>query len=399
MISVKGRSTASYAEFVVILSLMMSLTALSIDAMLPALPHIANELGATTPNSRQLVISLIFLGQGVGQLFFGPLSDATGRKPAMYVGYSVFIIGSLLSGFSASFSMMLWGRALQGVGIAAPRAISMALVRDRFAGREMARVMSFVMTVFVLVPIIAPSIGQGILLIADWRAIFVSFVWVALFTMIWFALRMPETLAVENRKSFSPKQVVHSIWEIVKIRTALGYTVAAGLVFGTFIGYLNSSQQIFQEQYGLGELFPVVFAVISISLGLASFLNARLVMRYGMRILVQVALTILCVLAVVFLGVTALFTGHPPLWLLMAYLMVSFFCIGILFGNINAMAMQPLGHLAGIGAAVVGSLSTLISAWLGMMIGQNYNGTLFPLVLGIAVLAAISLLVVRWTEP
>jgi DHA1 family bicyclomycin/chloramphenicol resistance-like MFS transporter len=395
--STTSKSFPSFAEFVIIVSMMMSLTALSIDAMLPALPQIGGDLGVVNPNDRQLVVSIIFLGSALGQLFLGPLSDETGRKPAIYVGYFLFITGSLVSVFSINFPMMLFGRTLQGVGLSAPRAVTLALVRDRYEGRKMARVMSFAMTVFILVPMIAPTIGQGILSIAGWRSIFGSFLVFALITLLWFALRIPETLTPENRVPFSLKQILSSIREILKIRPVLGYTLTAGLLNGIFLGYLNSSQQIFQEQYALGDLFPIYFATISLSLGMASLLNARLVMRYGMIKLVQWALGTVFGLAVIFLGVSLALAGQPPLMMLMAYLMVSFFCTGILFGNINALAMQPLGRLAGIGAALVGSLSTLISMLLGMVIGRSYNGTVLPLVVGMTILTGISIFVIRWT--
>ena len=388
----------SFAEFVVIISLMMSITALSIDTMMPALPQIGQELGVQNTNERQLIISMLFLGLAVGQLFFGPLSDKTGRKPAVYSGYVVYIIGTLLSIFAASFPMMLAGRLLQGIGISAPRAITLALVRDRYSGRMMARVMSFVMTVFILVPMVAPSLGQAIMRFSDWRGIFVSFVVIALITLIWFALRMPETLVPEQRAPFSLRRVLDATFVILKNRIALGYTVSAGLVGGAFLGYLSSAQQIFQEQYALGEFFPILFGIISISIGLASFLNARLVMRFGMRFLVQWPLRIILGLAMVALLVAQLTAGQPPLWLLMAYLMLTFFCIGLLFGNQNALAMEPLGHLAGIGAAVVGSLSTLIQMPFGTIVGQNYNGTIFPLVIGMAISSGLSIFVVRWAE-
>ncbi len=394
-ISLKSNATPSFLEFIVILSMMMAITALSIDAMLPALPKIGSDLGVANPNERQLIVSLIFFGQAFGQLFFGPLSDKTGRKPALYGGYILYIIGVLVSVFSLNFTMMLLGRVLQGIGISAPRAVSMALVRDQFEGRLMARVMSFTMLIFILVPMIAPSIGQGILYIAGWRSIFGGFILFALVTVIWFWLRMPETLALEKRIPFSLRRIVRSIQEILKIRQAIGFTLLAGLLNGVFLGYLNSAQQIFQEQYALGELFPLYFATISLSLGAAALLNTRLVMRYGMRTLVRSALGVFLGLAVLFLGVVAVLAGHPPLWALMAYLMVSFFFIGIMFGNINAMAMQPLGHLAGIGSAVVGSLSTLISMLIGMLIGQSYDGTVLPLIIGMVVGGGISIFVYR----
>ena len=377
---------------------MMSLTALSIDAMMPALPQIGNELGIQNTNERQLIISMIFLGMAVGQLFFGPLSDRTGRKPAVYAGYGVYMIGASIAIFATSFPMMLAGRLLQGLGVSAPRAITMALVRDRYAGRMMARVMSFVMNVFILVTMLAPTLGQLVLLFVGWRGIFVVFVAIALITLVWFGLRMPETLAPEQRRPFSLRHIVNAIIVILKNRTALGYTLSAGLVGGFFLGYLSSAQQIFQEQYELGGFFPIVFGVISISIGLASFLNAGLVMRFGMRFLVFWSLRIILGLSVFALVVAMLTSGQPPLWFVMAYLMLTFFCNGILFGNQNALAMEPLGHLAGIGAAVVGSLTTLIQTPLGTIIGQSYNDTIFPLVFGMAVTTGLSVFVVRWTE-
>jgi MFS transporter, DHA1 family, multidrug resistance protein len=392
------RAGPSFAEFVIIISAMMSLTALSTDAMLPALPQIGSDLGVQTANDRQLVVSVLFLGLAFGQLFFGPLSDSIGRKPTVYAGYGLYVAGALLSLLAVGFPMMLAGRVLQGLGISAPRAITLALVRDRYKGRPMARVMSFVSTVFILVPMLAPMLGQTILLFTGWRGIFGSFVLIALLTLSWFALRMPETLAEEHRAPFSLRRILDATLEIVRDRTALGYTVSAGLVSGAFLGYLNSAQQIFQERYALGELFPLVFGGISISLGLAAFLNARFVMRYGMRFLVRTALYVIVGLSMLALGMALLPGGQPPLWLFVAYLMATFFGIGILFGNQNSLAMEPLGHLAGIGAAVVGSLSTLISMPLGTIIGQSYDGTVLPLVAGMAVLSGLSILVVRWVE-
>jgi DHA1 family bicyclomycin/chloramphenicol resistance-like MFS transporter len=388
----------SFLEFVIIISLMMSLTALSIDAMLPALPEIAGDLGVQDANDRQLVVSTIFLGLAVGQLFFGPLSDKTGRKPAIYIGYAFYISGAIVAGIAISFPMLLVGRLLQGVGASSPRAITLALVRDRYEGRSMARVMSFVMTVFILVPMIAPSLGQTILHFSNWRGIFAGFVIMAFITLSWFALRMPETLAPENRAPFSSRRIINATLKILRNRTAFGYTVSAGLISGAFLGYLNSSQQILQEQYGLGERFPIYFAIISLSIGLASFLNARLVMRFGMRFLVRWSLGIILSLAITALVITQSKDGHPPLGFLMAYIMLTFFCVGILFGNQNSLAMEPLGHLAGIGAAVVGSLSTLIQMPLGTIIGQSYNGTVIPLIIGLALLSGISIFVVRWAE-
>ncbi len=398
MISTKEKAAPSFAEFVIIISLIMSLGALSIDAMLPALPQIGSDLNVQNANDRQLVVSLFFLGSAVGQLLFGPLSDKTGRKPAIYWGYALFVVGSLLSLSALSFPMLLFGRLLQGIAISGPRTVTLALVRDRYEGRAMARVMSFVMTVSILVPMVAPTFGQTLLFLSGWRSIFGSFVLLAVITVLWFALRLPETLAPEDRAPFSLRRIVMAIREVVSIRLTLGYTVAAGLISGSFLGYLNSAQQIFQEQYALGELFPLYFGTIALSIGLASLLNARLVMRFGMTLLARRSLLAVLGLSIAALGIALLAEGLPPLWFLMAFLMMAFFCIGILFGNMNALAMKPLGHIAGIGAAVMGSLSMLISVPIGVIIGQSYNGTIVPLVAGMAILAGLSNVVARWAE-
>jgi DHA1 family bicyclomycin/chloramphenicol resistance-like MFS transporter len=394
----KRKADPTLAEFVIIVSLMMSLLALSIDAMLPALPELGADLQIQDANSRQLVVSTIFLGLAAGQILFGPLSDKTGRKPAIYAGLGLYIAGSIIAVLAVSFPMLLGGRLLQGVGVAAPRAVGLALVRDRYEGRTMARVMSFVMTVFIMVPMIAPTVGQAILLFSGWRAIFAIFVLLALITLVWFGLRMPETLAEQDRAPFSLQRISAATREIIGIRPALGYTVIAGLISGAHLGYLNSAQQVFQEQYQLGQLFPIYFAAVAFSIGLASFLNARLVMRFGMRSLVSRSLAAISLLAAVALVVALLASGQPPLWFLMAYFMLSFFGVGICFGNNNALAMQPLGHIAGIGAAIVGSLSTFISVPLGTLVGQSYNGTVLPIIAGLGLLSALSLLIIRWVE-
>ncbi|MCP5096668.1 MAG: multidrug effflux MFS transporter [Chloroflexi bacterium] len=398
MTTTKLKSRPSFAEFVILVSVIMSLTALSIDAMLPALPQIGSDLAVENANGRQLVISMIFVGLAVGQLFFGPLSDNTGRKPAIYAGLTLFMAGSLVSMFAVSFSMLLAGRLLQGIGASAPRAVTLALVRDQFEGRAMARVMSFVMTVFILIPMIAPTMGQAILQFSSWRGIFGSFVVLTLIVLVWFALRQPETLVPEKRAPFTIQRILSTTREIIKNRLAFGYTVTSGLVSGAFIGYLNSSQQIFQEQYDLGTRFPLYFAIIASSVGLASFMNSRLVMKFGMRLLVRRALLIIFVLSIAAFGISLFIAGQPPLWFFMVYLMSSFFCVGILFGNMNALAMEPLGHIAGIGSAIVGSLSTLISVLLGTVIGQSYNGTILPLVAGLVIMVGLSMGVVRWAE-
>lgn len=393
-----SRPMPRLVEFVALMAMMMSLVALSTDAMLPALPEIGKDLGVQRDNDSQLIVSLLFLGMAMGQMVYGPLSDSIGRKPTIYAGFVLFLTGCLLSLLATSFFVMLAGRALQGIGVAGPRGVTVALVRDVYEGRAMARVMSFVMTVFILVPAIAPAFGQGILLVAHWRAIFGAFLALALIALIWFAIRQPETLAPSRRKRFSLESMAMAVREIGANRIAIGYTLTMGLISGAFVGYLSSAQQVFQDQYGLGRQFPLYFAALALSIGSASFLNARLVMRHGMRALTTWSSQTLGGLSIVFCAIAYALAGNPPLWSLMAYFSISFFCVGILFGNLNALAMQPLGHIAGVGAAVIGSLATFISVPLGTLIGQSYNGTILPLVGGFAILSVTAVVVMRWAE-
>ncbi len=386
-----------FGEFVVMVALIISLVALSIDAMLPALPMIAADLGVTRINDSQYVISILFVGMGIGQLIFGPLSDSIGRRPSILAGFAVFTAGSLMSLFAGSFESMLLGRFLQGLGASGPRIVTIALVRDQYRGREMARVMSFAMTIFILVPVFAPAVGQLLLIVAGWRSIFGLFVLLTLVAAVWFWWRQPETLAPADRIEFSPSRLVIDIGGILRLRAALGYTLAMGFSFGAFLGYLGSSQQIFQVQYDLREWFPLYFGILACAIGAASLVNARLVMRFGMRRLSTGALSIIWMISVPALGLALWSDGQPPLWLLMAYLLIVFFCFGILFGNLNAMAMEPLGHIAGLGSALVGSLSTLISVMFGILVADNYDNTVVPLILGFALLGLAAQGIMAWT--
>jgi len=387
-----------FTEFVVLIALIISLVALSIDAMLPALPEIAADLMFEGANDAQYIITMLFIGMGIGQIIFGPLSDSIGRKPAINLGFVVFILGCLMSIIAQDFNDMMIGRFLQGLGAAGPRIVSIALVRDRFAGRQMARVMSFVMTIFILIPIIAPSIGQLIVNYSTWHSIFVLFLVLTIVAMTWFSLRQPETLPQEKRISFSPAQMMSDIKSICAIPAAMGYTITMGFIFGAFIGYLSSAQQILQTQYALGNQFAIYFGVLAASIGLASLVNAKLVMRFGMRRLSRAAMTVTALLSVPFFLLAQYYQGHPPLAQLMAYLLCVFFFFGIMFGNLNALAMEPLGHIAGLGSALVGSVSTLMSVMLGIIVAGAYDGTILPLVASFAILSLLGLVTMHWTE-
>ncbi len=316
IITESKRSRLGFGEFVALMATMTSLAALSTDAMLPALPAIGLDLGLQQENAGQLVVSTLFLGMAVGQLFYGPVSDSSGRKPAIYVGFLLFIAGCLLSMVSGSFTIMLAGRLLQGIGVAGPRSVTTALIRDLYEGRRMAQVMSFIATVFILVPIIAPMLGQGVLMIAGWRAIFGALLLLAALTVIWFAARQPETLPVDRRVPFSIGRILRVFGEVLANPSALGYTVTAGLASGAFMGYLNSAQQIFQDQYGVGARFPFYFATLALALGTASFVNARLVIRFGMRALSWTALIGLSTLSILFFIFAFTQDGNPALWVL-----------------------------------------------------------------------------------
>ena len=385
-------------EFVSLVALLISLVALSTDGMLPALPAIGHDLGASRPNDVQFVVTALFLGLGLGQIVFGPLSDSIGRKPAVYAGLVLFMTGCLMSIFASTFEVMIAGRILQGFGVAGPRVVTMALVRDQYEGRQMARLMSFAMAIFILVPTIAPALGQGILWLGGWRAIFTTFFAIAAIAFAWFALRQPETLPADRRRPLSPRAIGGAVLEVLRIRTALGYTLATGCVHAPFIAYLSSAQQIFQESYGTGALFPLYFGTLALAIGSASLVNGRLVMKHGMRRLSRAATVSITLGSVVAWTLAFAFEGLPPLWLFMAYLLSVFLCIGLLFGNLNALAMEPLGHLAGVGAAVVTSLSIFISLPLGALVGQSFDGTMYAQIAAFAVFGAACLAAMKWAE-
>ena len=392
------RPAPDFPEFIALLAMMISLVAMSIDAMIPALSQIGRELAVVRANNTQLIISLFIFGIAAGQMVYGPLSDRTGRRPAVFAGLVLFMAGCILSLLAVNFPMMLAGRIVQGLGLAGPRVVAMAIIRDQYEGRAMARVMSFIMAVFIVVPAIAPAMGQAILVFSGWRAIFGAFMVLALLIMAWFGARQPETLAPEHRIQFSLKRAGMVLRELCAIRSALGYTIAAGFIFGAFQGYLNTAQQLIQIQYQRGDGSPLYYAVLALSVGSASLMNTRLVMRYGMRRLTRRSSQHLGGISVSFLAIAWLLHGQPPLWALMTYLILSFFCLGLLFGNLNALAMEPLGHIAGSGAAMVGSFSILLAVPLGIIIGQAYNGTVIPLVCGFALLGSASAILIRKTE-
>jgi DHA1 family bicyclomycin/chloramphenicol resistance-like MFS transporter len=385
-------------EFVIMLAMMISIVALATDMMLPGLATIGHDLGVDDANDVQLIVSSLFLGFAVGQALAGPLSDSFGRKPIIYLGYAVFILGCILSLTATSWEAMIAGRVLQGLGAASPRIVSLALVRDGYEGRAMARIMSFVMAVFVLVPTIAPAIGQGVIYLADWRATFLVLIVMALIAGTWFAVRQPETLAPAQRRPFSAKSIWQGLREITRNRVAMGNTIALGMIFGAFLAYLSTAQQVYEVVYDAGALFPLYFGMAALSIGASAVVNSMLVMRLGMRFLTRCALIGLITLAVLFAGPALGWGGVPPLPMFIGWLIASFFCVGLLFGNLNAIAMEPLGHIAGLGAALIGSVSNFIALPISYFIGHQFDGTVMPLVAGFGTVGILALAVFLWSE-
>jgi len=392
------KSAMGFYEFVGLAAAMFSLVALSIDAMLTALPQMGRDLGSLDPNENQLIIGIMLLGLGLGQLFYGPLSDSIGRKTPIYMGIFIYLAGCLICVLSTSMSMMLAGRLLQGLGVAGPRIVIVAIIRDQFEGNAMARVMSFIMTVFILIPALAPAIGQGIMILSSWRWIFGLFLAQALISLVWFYSRHPETLTPDRRRPYSLRRILRATAEVCRHRIAFGYTVVAGFVFGAFLGYLTSTQQIFDVVYGRGDQMPFYFAVLAMGLGAASLSNAKLVMRYGMIRLSAISLAIFCGLSIAFLIYAIAWDGAPPFAHFIIFCTVNFFFIGILFGNMAAAALEPMGHIAGVAAAVSGFITSVMSAILGMIIGQFFNGTVIPMIAGFAVMGCIAGLIMYWAE-
>tara|TARA_R110002167_G_scaffold19262_1_gene71309 strand:- start:3352 stop:4584 length:1233 start_codon:yes stop_codon:yes gene_type:complete len=377
-------------EFVALMALMTSLVALSIDAVLPALSQIGADLNITDPRQSHLIVSLFFVGMAFGQLYYGPLSDSKGRRYAIISGLIVFAIGSLVCIYAESLEVMLIGRVIQAFGVSGPRIATLAVIRDKYDGEAMARVMSFIMMVFILVPMLAPSFGQAILFWFSWQYIFSSFLIFGLVTGLWFFIRQPETLPKEKRLTFSWSQLWVSSKFILTNKLVMFYTISSGIIFGAFLAYISSSQTLFQDIYDTGDLFPLYFALLAFSIGFASFINGHLVMRLGMRTLCTWAMIGWLIFTAVLTAFCFAYDGIPPLWQLICILFCAFFCIGIMFGNINAMAMQPLGDMAGLGAAIIGSLGSIISVPTAVLVGSFIDDTVTPVALGFLGFGALS---------
>lgn len=381
----------SFVEFVVLTAAMMALTAISIDIMLPALPQIGKALGVSSENDRQLVVILYMAGFAAGQFFFGPLSDHIGRKPALMAGLAIYIVGTVAALVSGAFPTLLAARLVQGIGAASPRVIAIAVVRDLYGGRQMARVMSFTMMVFIVIPVLAPSIGQALIQLGNWHWTFYALLAMAILIAVWAGFRLPETAAPALGLE-RPKSLGDSLRTAIFDSQTMAYGAAGGFMFGCLLAYVASAQQVFVEVFGMGEAFPVVFGAIASVMAIASFVNARLVERLGMRRLSHAAL--LGFLAVSLCLAFAAAAGEAGILVYAPLVSSAFFLFGLIAPNFNAIAMEPQGHNAGMASSVTGSLSTAIGAMAGGLVAHAFDGTVFPIAAGFAACSLITCLIV-----
>ena len=389
----------SFREFVFLIALVMALVSLSIDNLLPAFEPIRESLRVPDANQMQLIITAYMGGFAAMQLVYGPLSDMIGRRPVLILGLTIYTAGTLLAVFATSYEVLLAARVIQGLGGAAARVLAVAIVRDRFEGRDMARVMALTMMIFIIVPVVAPATGSLFLMLGGWRLIFVSMLALVLIVVVWFGLRMPETLHPEYRMPVSAAKIGDGIRRTVTTRASIGNATALGLAMACLMTYLGSSQQIFEtEIYRLGHGFVVVFGLIAICMGAAAFVNSRLVQTLGMRRLAHAGICGFILVALVILAQGLIFGGRPPLLLFGVTLALAHFLLSLTMPNFNAMAMEPLGDVAGTASSFIGSYTTLAGAAGGYVFGQAFNGTILPLATAYVGLGLACLGVVLWTE-
>jgi DHA1 family bicyclomycin/chloramphenicol resistance-like MFS transporter len=385
-----------FRQFVALVAALMATNALAVDSMLPALGQIGASLGVTAANERQWVITSYLLGFGAAQIVYGTLADRFGRKPMIMAGLTIYIAASLAAAATRSFELMMFARVIQGIGAAGTRVLAVSIVRDRFAGRQMARVMSLALIVFLAVPICAPSLGQLIMLVLPWQAIFVALAAFASVVLVWLTRNLPETLHPADRHAIDLSHIFAAARKTLSNRISLGYTLAMSVLMGAMIGFINSAQQIFADVFHQPRFFTLIFAGIAGAIAVASLVNARLVDRLGTRLISHAALLGFTVIACVHVAVAA--GGHDNIFSFAILQTAMMFCFGLLMGNFGAMSMEPLGHIAGSASSIQGFISTLAGALIGFAIGQCFNGTTVPLTLGFAGAGMIALVLVAYAE-
>lgn len=374
----------------------MGLNALAIDVMLPALPYMGEALGVSDENDRQFVIGAYMMGFGIAQLAFGPLTDRFGRRGPLLVGLAIYLVCAFAATFAPDFATLLALRFIQGMGAAGTRVIATAVVRDRFSGRAMAEVMALTFMVFMAIPIVAPGIGQVLLLVGPWEAIFIFMGALAGLIGIWALLRLPETLAPENRRPLRLASIVEGFRLVFTNRVAISYGLAGMFLFGAMFGFITASQQIFVDIYGLGALFPLAFAAMAGTMAIAQFVNSRIVHRFGMRRLSHLAILLYLAMAIIWLALAL--SGPISLPLFFAIFLIIQVGFGWAASNMNSLSMEPLGAVAGTAASVFGFLQTVGGAILGTIIGQQFNGTLIPTAAGYVTMGLLVLGCVLFAE-
>jgi MFS transporter, DHA1 family, multidrug resistance protein len=389
-------SGLSKVQFIALMAMLMSINAISIDIMLPGLQEIGASLGVADENDRQYIISAYLFGMGIAQLFFGPLSDRFGRKAPLLGGLALYGFCALAIVFVPTFTALLFFRFVQGLGAAATRVVTISVVRDIYGGRQMAEIMSLVMMVFMIVPVVAPSIGQLIMIFAEWHMIFVVIALFALAVATPVIVRLRETLHPSHRRAFTAAVILDGFRIVLTNQPALFYTLATSVLLGALFGFINSAQQILVGVYGLGVWFPVVFAAFAGMMAAASFTNSRLVQRFGMRALSHAAL--LGFLLASFAWMALSLAGPLPLSIFVILYAAAMFQFGLIVANFNAMAMEPLGHVAGTASSVLGFLQTVGGSVIGAMIGQAFNGTVTPLAVGYFIVSVLALAFVLIAE-
>lgn len=369
--------TIGFNEFIVLMAALTSIVAFSIDIFLPALADIGNDYQLTDDNDRQLVIVAFTVSFGIAQLFFGPLADRFGRKTLMIGSLVFYAAASFAASFAPSFEFLLATRVCQAIGASGVRITTSAVIRDCFEGRDMARVMSYIFTTFMVVPIFAPAIGQGIIMIAEWHWIFTFLGTGSLLLCFWCYTKIGETLAPENRRSLAVRSIAQAAVEIATNRIAAGYSLASTLFFGALFSMVVSVQQIFDDIYGLGQWFALAFAGNAVGMAIASFMNARLVRKLGMRRMSHAAMV--SFVSVSFTMFVLALIGTPPFAVMFTLLAIAMMSFGLVAGNFNSIAMQPLGHLAGTATSLIGTLTFTGGAVLGGLVGQAFDGTVLPI--------------------
>ena len=391
-----ARSRLGQRESVVLLAALMALNAIGIDAMLPALPAIAHQFRVASENDQQLVIILYMLGFGIGQLFWGPLADRFGRRPVLVAGLSLYALLALGCGLAPSFTWLLAGRVAMGAVAASTRVLVVAMVRDLFQGEAMARVMSLVFMIFMVVPVVAPSLGQAVLTVAPWQAIFIVLTTYALAILGWAFVRLPETLHPEDRRSLDPSVILEGVRLVVQDRLAIGYTLAGTALFGALSAYVATMQQITADVFHAARLVPLVFAACAAPMSAAAFANSRIVGRFGLRRVGHAGLIALVAFAALHWLLAV--AGQESLGSFIVLQGVALVAFALCSSNFGTLAMTNMGHLAGTASSVQGVISTIGGALIGLFIGRAFDGTVVPFVAGLTLTACAALVIVLVTE-